>query len=296
MDPSEENQFKIPFVDAHHHLWDLNANKYAWLEGNGDPNTTNWIGEYNSIRCNYLIEDYLSDARSCGLVKSVHVQAGWNDENLRGETEWLQQLADVYHFPNAIVAEVDLRAPDVEIQLNLLTEYHNFRGVRMLPMNNLVNDPKFLRGLTCLDRLKLTYDLNTRVPYMKEGVELAQKFPDTFFMINNTGNPMERSKEYFQTWQKQISELAALPNVLVKISGLGMSDHAWTIKTIEPWILTVIDLFGTDRSMFATNWPVDRLYSTFKDLINAYHRITAPFSPAEKEAMFSANAERYYRI
>jgi predicted TIM-barrel fold metal-dependent hydrolase len=286
----------IPFIDAHHHLWDLDAHSYKWLEGDGDPDTTAWLGDYSAIRRSYLIDDYLNEGKVCGLVKSVHVQAGWSDPDPVGETHWLQDVADRYGFPNGIVAEVDLTAPGLEQQLDRHDECPNFRGVRMLPMAGLVVEPAFQRGFACLSQRGLSYDFNTCVPHMTEGIELASAFPETIILIDNAGNPMERSDEYFQAWRTQMAALADFPNVVVKLSGLGMGDHAWTPASIRRWILTAIDLFGTDRSMFATNWPVDGLYTTYSELINAYHRITASFSLSEKVAMFCTNAERYYRI
>jgi len=296
MHAPETDKESVAFVDAHHHLWDLRSHKYEWLEGEGDPKETAWLGDYSQIRRSYLLEEFLRDASPSGLAKSVHVQAKWGGPDLAGETRWLQGLADRYGFPQGIVAEVDLRASDAERQLERHAECPNFRGVRMLPMAGLVTDMAFRRGMAALSRRKLCYDLNTRVPWMAEGVDLARRFADTTILVCNTGNPMARTEDYFQEWRKEMVALSALPNVVVKISGLGMSDHAWTVDSIRRWILTAIDLFGTERSVFASNWPVDGLFSTYGRLIDAYRTITTSFSPSQRKAMFCVNAERYYRI
>lgn len=296
MDAPKGSASNIPFVDAHHHLWDLERHKYSWLEGGGDPATTAWIGDYSAIRQSYLVEDYLRDAEGCGLIKSIHVQAGWSESDPVGETRWLQQLADHHGFPNGIVAEVDLTAPGAEQQLDRHMEYQNFRGVRMMPMAGLVVESAFRRGFSALAQRNLSYDFNTRVPYMAEGAELARKFPNTVIVVNNTGNPLEDTDEYFDEWRKEMFCLARFPNIVVKISGLGMGTHEWTTDSIRQWILTTIDLFGTNRCMFATNWPVDRLYSTYQQLIQAYRVLTSSFSLAEQLVLFSSNAEQYYRV
>lgn len=286
----------FPFVDAHHHLWDLDLHRYPWLELDGDPQTTDWIGNYSNIRRSYLIDEYISEATPCGLYKSVHVQAGWGGKNTIGETKWLQNIANRYGVPNAIVAEVDLRSDNVTRQLESHAEFKNFRGARMLPMKGLVESKAFRRGFVALAKMRLSYDLNTRVPHMVEGYNLACGFPDTLIVVGNTGNPMERSKAYFTAWRKEMASLASAPNVVIKISGLGMSDHTWSIESIRPWILTAIELFGPSRVMFATNWPVDRLYSSYDSLLGAYHQLTDSFSDQERAEMFYHNAEKYYRI
>lgn len=165
-----------------------------------------------------------------------------------------------------------------------------------MQMHGLVADSRFRRGFAALSRRGLSYDLNIRVPHMTEASSLAHDFPETIILVGNTGNPMEQTDEYFSEWRRELAELAVLPNVIVKISGLGMSDHFWTVDSIRPWVLTAIDLFGPDRAMFASNWPVDGLYSTLSELIHAYRALTASFSDSERNAMFSGNAERYYRI
>src|SRR5690606_36444085 len=157
----------------------------------------------SAIRRSYLVEDYLRDVEGCGLIKSVHVQAGWSEPDPVGETRWLQQLADRHGFPNGIVAEVDLTAPGVEQQLDRHMEYKNFRGVRMMLLDGLVVQPAFRRGFSALARHNLSYDFNTRVPYMAEGGALAREFPNTVIVVNNTGNPLEDTDEYFDEWRKE---------------------------------------------------------------------------------------------
>jgi predicted TIM-barrel fold metal-dependent hydrolase len=93
-----------------------------------------------------------------------------------------------------------------------------------------------------------------------------------------------------------VKELAKAENVYMKISGLGMADRNWTVDSLRPWVIACIEAFGTSRVVFGTNWPVDRMYSSYPDLINAYARIISGFTPDEQLAMFSGNAERLFRI
>ena len=93
-----------------------------------------------------------------------------------------------------------------------------------------------------------------------------------------------------------MSTLAGAPNVVCKISGLGMCDNDWTVDSIRPWVLACIEIFGVERSFFGSNWPVDRLYSSYGDVVDAYATIISDFTEAEQTALFSANAERVFRI
>ena len=106
----------------------------------------------------------------------------------------------------------------------------------------------------------------------------------------------ERDDEYFATWKRELVNLAEAPNVVIKISGLGMGDNEWTVDSIRPWVMTCIETFGVERSFFGSNWPVDRLYSSYGDVVNAYAEIISGFSQEEQVALFSGNAERIFRI
>ena len=106
----------------------------------------------------------------------------------------------------------------------------------------------------------------------------------------------ERNPTYYQRWRQGLAVAASAPNIICKISGLGMADHHWTPATIRPYVLACIETFGPARSLFATNWPVDGLFSDYATLLSAYAEITAEFSADERRAMFSGNAERLYRI
>jgi predicted TIM-barrel fold metal-dependent hydrolase len=131
---------------------------------------------------------------------------------------------------------------------------------------------------------------------MAKARDLADTYADVVLCIDHAGFPRARDDEYFANWRTGMETLAGASNVVCKISGLGMCDNRWTEATIRPWVLACIEAFGLDRSFFGTNWPVDRLYSSYGDVVDAYAEIVADFTPAEQEALFSANAERIFRI
>jgi predicted TIM-barrel fold metal-dependent hydrolase len=87
-----------------------------------------------------------------------------------------------------------------------------------------------------------------------------------------------------------------VPTTVVKISGLGMADHAWTVESLRPWVHTCLELWGVDRAVFGTNWPVDRLFSSYGDVLDAYAELIAELPAADQAALFSGNARRVFRL
>jgi len=295
----------IPTIDTHHHLWDLATNRYPWLTG---PPLQTHIGPYDKIRKNYLIEDYLADVRSQNVVKSVHVEAACIPSESVAETRWLQGLADTHGFPHGIVAHVDLADPDARLALERHTAYRNIRGVRMMMKkptelagnrasdDSPMTDPAWRRNFALLREFQLSFDLQAPPPLMAEAARVAATFPDIQIMLTHTGLPLDRSDEGLAAWRKGMARLAECRNVAVKISGLPMTDWRWTTDSLRPLVLQTIDIFGVERVMFGSNFPVDKLFSDFDTLFNAYRAIVADFTPKEQRKLFHDNAERFYRL
>jgi len=132
---------------------------------------------------------------------------------------------------------------------------------------------------------------------MDEAAALANEHHDTQFIVNHAGMFVDRnSVAGYRAWREGMRTLARCPNVAVKISGLAMFDHQWTVESLRPYVLETIDTFGVERAMFASNFPVDRQFGAYGDLWRAYASIVGAASDAEKDALFVRNAERLYRI
>jgi predicted TIM-barrel fold metal-dependent hydrolase len=294
----------IPFIDPHHHLWDLEENYYPWLSDGVKPAA---FGDYSAICKSYRIEDYLEDAKNQHLVKSVHLDVGFDPRDPVGETKWLQGVADKHGFPHGIVGYADLRKPDVGEVLDRHMEYPNFRGIRQsmnyhpdpaktyLDRPEVSRNPEWRRGFKELAKRNLSFDLQLYYPQMAEFLELARDFPDTQIILNHTGMQVD-GPDHFEAWREGMRTLAQAENVACKISGLGMGDWNWTVESIRPYVETAIEIFGVQRCMFATNFPVDKLFSSFDDILNAFKEISKDYSRSEKLALFHDNAERYYRL
>ena len=284
-----------PFVDSHHHLWDMSKGSYHWLEEE-EPAETEIVGDYSAIRRSYVIQDLLADFEGSNVVKSVHIQAEYGGDDQVWETAWLQSVADEHGYPHAIVAKTDLAAEGARGELERHAEHANMRGVRNFVQGDDLLTPEFRRGLQALSDLDMLYDLNSTWEGMDGARRAAEQFGDLQFILGHCGVPMERTPEYFDAWRAGMATLAGAPNVACKISGLGMTDHSWTVDSIRPWVLACIETFGVERCMFGSNWPVDSLYSSYRAVVEAYHEITADFSADERDALFRRNAERYYRV
>ena len=283
-------------VDAHVHLWNLDTQNHEWLSDEWSESQAAYLGDYTPIRRNFLIEDLLKDFEGHDVAKAVHVQADWGGNQV-DETRWLQSIADEFGYPHAIVARTDLRRPDAAAELEDHLRSPNMRGIRMLAFQaGLFEDPAFRRGFVHLGRLGLTFDLGTLWPQMDQAYALVKAFPDTQFVLGHAGQPLSRTPEYLEGWVRGIRLLPSAPNVFVKISGLGMGDHHWTVESIRPLVMTITETFGPERCMLASNWPVDRLYSTYGQLIAAYEEITSVYTPDEIHGLWRGNAERFYRI
>ena len=299
----------IKIVDAHHHLWDLNNadTKYSWLmvtEGEA------FFGDYAAIRKSYLIEDYLEDAKNQNIIKSVHVQAEHDDDKPVNETAWLQNLADTHssNLPNAIVAFADFSKNNVSEILDAHQEYKNTRGIRQILSYNK-DEPKyshatedFMKNSSWVENFKhirnrnLSFDIQIYKHQMEDAVNLANKYNDVLFILNHTGEPCYQSKEYIESWEQNMTKLAKCENVVAKISGLGMFDPNWTIDSTRIFVEKTIQTFGIERCMFASNFPVDKIFNSFDTYWNSFKEITKNYSENDKQLLFSSNAEKYYRI
>lgn len=294
-------------IDTHHHLWDLKAHYYTWLDGN----SPNIAGQFPALGKDYLVSDYLADLSGTGVVKSIHVQANAGGagagHDLR-ETRWLQALADDpkwQGFPHAIVAYADLGAPDVEAVLEAHCESPNLRGIRQSLIQHKVDptrpdprtNPAWAAGFSLLAKRQLSFDLQVFHPDMAFGADLASRNPDVQFILTHLGFPMlQHDSEYMGHWRKGMKLLAQRPNVAVKISGFAMFDRQWTAEKIKPITLEAIELFGTKRCMFASNFPVENMSGTYADYWAAYEATVMDLSADEQADLFYNSATRLYRV
>jgi predicted TIM-barrel fold metal-dependent hydrolase len=287
---------ELAFVDTHFHLHDLKHGelRYGWLE----PDAVHgFLADTDPLKSqHYFIKDYIAEIRFANVPKAIHVQAAVNTPDPVVETAWLQAFADETGYPHGIVAECHLARSDAASVLDRHLEYKNVRGIRNFGEGRYLVDSAWRRGFGELAPRNLVSCIDTRVELAGDILDLAQAFPDTQICIDHCAIPMGRDQQSFKNWRAAMETMAQSPNVTMKISGLGMGDPLWTVDSIRPYVLGSIEVFGTDRVVFGTNWPVDRMFSSYPDVVNAYAEIISGFSRPEQIAMFSGNAERLFRI
>ncbi|WP_244817118.1 amidohydrolase [Caballeronia sp. Lep1P3] len=293
-------------VDPHIHLWDLSTHHYPWL---ANPQTS-FVGDARDLQHDYLLRDLLRDAEDIEVLKIVHVDANHDPADPVEETRWLQGIADGEGraMPNGIVAGADLSADDAPRVLEEHAAFANTRGIRQIlnvhdnPLYDYVgrhymHESQWRTHFALLKRFGLSFDLQLYPSQMHDAARLAREHADTQFIVNHAGMFVDRaSPAGYRAWREGMRELAACPNVAVKISGLAMFDHQWTVDSFRPYVLETIDTFGCERAMFASNFPVDRLFGSYTAIWRAYAGIVADASESEKQALFVRNAERIYRI
>lgn len=290
----------IPFIETHHHLWELDRFHYDWLTDPGWPGHNALLGDYKMIRSTIGAPwRFFKEFYGQNVIKSVHVEAAYAGPDAVEETVWLDAVAKEHGYPHALVVFCDIEQDDGEAQLDRhLAASDLVRGVRIRAHPDDPDTAAFKRGYAALGTRGLSYELNASPGKLLNGRAVAAANPGVAVILGHAGFPVQRDDDYFQQWKSEISQLAEVEHVAAKVSGFGMADNRWTIGSIRPWVLHMIEAFGPSRIMFGTNWPVDILYATYLEQVDAYRSIIAEagFSRDEQEDMLYRNAERFYRI
>jgi len=285
------------FVDAHVHFYDMKHPKLYyghWQPGEDHP----FLGSQTRIlgSKNYLAENFLEDSAVHGVTKAVHVQAAIGSKDPVEETKWLQEVYQNTGVPNAIVGHVDLRDSKAADVIERHLENDNFKGVRDFSYGEYLVSRQFRRGYSLLEQYSLVSSIAAQLQDMENLADLAQTYPNIKIVLDHAGFPSKRNIEYFRDWKAGMEKISNIDNIFCKISGLGMGDNNWTTESIRPYVETCIELFGIKRSLFATNWPIDSLWSEYGDVVKAYRKITSNYSKFEIERLFSKNTEEIYQI
>jgi predicted TIM-barrel fold metal-dependent hydrolase len=290
-------------VDAHHHIW--RRKDVPWLEG---PMLPRIFGPYEAIRRDYPISEYLADIANSGVTRSVYVQANWAREHFEDEVRWVQHTADETGWPNAIVGYADLMVEDVRPQLDRLSRYSRLRGIRMqlhwhdnpqyrfAARPDLMREARFRHNMARLADYGLSFDLQVFAGQMADAAELAAEFSGTIFILQHAGMLEDRTAIGRAAWRQGMMKLARQPNVVSKLSGLGTFIHKVDGDEIGDIARQTIGIFGAERCLFGSNFPIEKLWSSYDGLIEAYRAALAGYSVAAQDQILSATAKRVYRI
>lgn len=292
-----------PMIDTHHHIW--LRKDVAWL---ADPPIPRMFGDYFGIRRDYTVEEWMNDIQPQGAAKSVHVTAMWGPGRTLDETRWLQATADKHGYPHGIVCNVDLADAGADAALKAQKQFPNLRGVRQMlywdsePVRqgasrpDLCNDSDFRRGFALLEKHDLHFELQVYAGQAKYAVELLKAFPNVRMILVHAGMLTARTSEAIDEWRAALTAMAAFPNLHVKLSGLGMYSGGITYAQARQVIRDSIQIFGVGRTIYGSNFPLEKLHASYEDFFAIYRKVLSEYSEAEQRAVLHDNAAKFYRL
>lgn len=273
-------------IDSHNHLWKYNPVRDTWI-----------TAEMKQIRTDFMPYDLLKELEENNMDGSIAVQADQSET----ETGFLIGWADRSNFIKGVVGWVDLRGKYLPERLDFYARCPKLKGFRHIvqaePDDNFLLREDFCRGIGLLKQYNFTYDILVYPRQLPAAIQFVQKFPEQKFVIDHLAKPLIKDK-VLEPWASQMKEIAKNPNVCCKVSGLVTEANwkTWKPEDFKPYLDVVFEVFGTDRLMFGSDWPVCLLaadYATVKNILTDYiSGLTAP----DRAKIMGGNAEAFYGI
>ena len=281
MNPNKQTR-----VDAHQHFWHYNTRDQAWI-----------TDDMSRIRLDFLPADLAPQLKQSSIDYSVLVQARQDLD----EAPWLLELAQQNDFIAAVVGWVDLCSDAVQGQLERFAAFEEFKGVRHIiegeADDRFILREDFCRGIAQLARFDLTYDVLIRPRHIKYAAEFLAKFPDQPFVVDHLAKP-DIKKQKLQPWRQEMQQIAQMDNVYCKLSGMvtEASWRGWTTDDFVPYIEAILDMFGPQRVMFGSDWPVCLVAAGYEQVVQIVESYLATLSDDEQTAVMGRNALDFYHI
>lgn len=271
-------------VDTHVHFWEYNQQRDDWMES------------MPVLQQNYFPFDLISTLKENAIDACVAVQASQSED----ETTFLVDLANKHPFIKGVVGWIDLQDPTIEERLNHFSQYAIIKGWRHVVQgepDDFLLRPDFHRGIKALQPLGYTYDILIYAHQLKPAIEFVSHFPEQPFVIDHCAKP-DVAHQQIHAWKNSMQEIAQVPNVFCKLSGLLTEAkwNEWSDVEFYPYLDVVVDSFGVDRLLFGSDWPVVLVsggYSKWKNLLENYF---SGYSAADKAKIFGENALRFYHL
>ncbi|MEO1491653.1 MAG: amidohydrolase family protein [Pseudomonadota bacterium] len=290
-------------IDAHHHIWlqkDL-----PWLLGPEQPRI---FGAYGAIKRDYTIDEYLSDLDGTGIEKSVYVQANWAPNWAEDEVAWVQATADRTGWPHGIVGYADFTLADLRPTLERFAKYPLLKGFRQqfhwhhnpqyrfAPGPKQLAEPQVARNIAVLADYGWSFDLQVFPGQMDDAAKLAQSCPDVTFILQHAGMLTETTKAAWTEWRDGMKRLADCENVTTKLSAFGTFIHRNDPDFIAKIIGETLAIFPADRAMFGSNFPIEKIWTDYRSLLDAFLNATAGLPKGQQKSIFNDTARRVYRL
>ena len=276
---------KVPVVDSHHHFWEIDKFDYSWM-----PDGSPLAVDYGPTQLAPLI-------KAAGIDYTVVVQAVSSSD----EARWLLELADQNDFIAGIVGWVDLTDPKVGYTLDELQRSKYFKGVRHIWEGE--NDPGWIvnsgaiNGLQELVRRDLTFDFLAKPPNLPFIPQVMEQVPDLRAVVDHIGKPLI-ADHLVEPWLSDMRKVASINGIHCKISGMitEADQQSWIADDLRPYVHHILGMYGTDRLMFGTDWPVCTLAGEYQTVADTTRGILNSLSHTAKADVFGGTAIRFYRL
>jgi predicted TIM-barrel fold metal-dependent hydrolase len=290
-------------VDAHHHLW--RQADLPWLQG---PMAPRIFGPYEPIRRDYPIEEFLADIAGSDVEKSVYVQTNWAKAQAVEEVAWVQGIADRHGWPHGIVGYADLLSDDARETMKRQAACPLMRGIRMqlhwhenemyrfAASPDLMNDARLRKNIRVLAEHGWSFDLQVFTSQMADAARLAADNRDIVFVLQHAGMLEDLSPAGRQAWREGMKRLAGEENIVSKLSGLGTFIHRNDTAHVADVVAETIAIFEPERCLFGSNFPIEKLWTSYADLVAAHRAALAPYPEEVQRAVLRDTAIRIYRL
>jgi L-fuconolactonase len=273
-------------IDSHQHFWIYDPVRDAWIDDT-----------MSAIKKDFLPDDVKPLLDENNIDGCVAVQADQSEN----ETHYLLDLKKKYDFIKGVVGWVDLRAENIEERLEYFSQFEALKGFRHIvqsePQDDYLLRPDFCRGISLLAKYNFTYDILIYPEHLKYALEFVQKFPDQKFVIDHIAKPYIKER-LIDEWQADLEPFSSYENVYCKMAGLvteaDWSD--WKASDFKPYIDVVLDIFGIDRVMFGSDWPVCLTSASYRQVCEAVADNTLSLSAGEKDKLWGKNCIDFYRL
>jgi len=284
-----------PIIDTHQHLWDLSKFRLPWLGA----------ASSSPISRSFLPKDYEAATAGLNVVKTVYMEVDVAPEQQAAEADYVIDLCQRDDNPMAAaVISGQPGTPEFEPYVRKYAKSPYIKGLRrVLPKSTttpgICLQDNFVRSIKLLGDLGLRYDLCLPAADLADAAKLVAQCPETSFILDHCGNMpvVSQDQELRQLWETSLKEMAAKPNVVCKISGIVASaNEDWKPADLAPIVNFVIETFGEDRVMFASDWPVCTRRASFAQWVEGLKKIVKDRTPSFRQKLFHDNAMRVYAL
>ena len=273
-------------IDAHQHFWQYDPVKHDWINE-----------EMQVLRKDFLPDSLAKIYKAQSIDGCVAVQADQSE----AETTFLVQLAREYDFIKGVVGWTDLRSPRLAERLAAYAKMPELSGFRHIvqaePDPRFLMQKDFLEGIRQLAPYHFTYDILVYPHQLDAVLDFVRLFPNQAFIIDHLAKPYIKDGN-FTGWANQMRQIALSPHIYCKVSGMVTEAdwQNWQYEDFVPYLDLVFEVFGTDRLVFGSDWPVCLLAGNYPDIKGILHRYLEPFPETERQKIWSQNALDFYGL